>query len=1804
MAREDEKSQKQNASPPSPPQASKTHQKEKSNTEDTENPDVLNKVQFADPEMIASADSGIESESPETSPVEKNKPRRSILKPARRAQRVRVKGSRRIAHLFPTQQQQDRLEMYGYSVLVDVCIQNLKIRALFDTGATNTVISPRALALLHSPPECLPYDRSYGGASPDIKIPSQGVVQLPFRIGDQLYQYRAVVADIDGPLIIGADFMMEHEMQLRFTRKGGSVKDSVNNTTFKLHIEKRHMAQWVKTRITECIQPGQEKMVTARMVNCHHRARPPPGEGGMLEPVTSLRAKGALVPYVYMNAHTDTPITVYNTGDEPLWLDAGTILGCWTPAKILSRISQDQDQDEDAVANPDQFDVTLPKEDQGYESDDSDVYESETEDSDTDSLPSSTESEPDESDDELQSEARTHFCKKQYADPPSHLEDLVQRSDLVSKKQKAQLMNLLQSYQDVMVDPRSPLGRTPLVEHKIDTGDAMPIRQAMRPPAKSLAGASEAEIQKMLDQGLIRPSDSPWASPVVLVRKKDGTIRFCVDYRRLNEVTRKDAYPLPRIDACFDCLGRSTWFCTLDLRSGYWQVPVQPEDVEKTAFITPQGLYEYLVMPFGLTNAPATFERLMEKVLKGLQWKQCLVYIDDIIVFGSTFTETLDHLKQVFQRLRQAKLTCKPRKCELFRKKVAFLGHIVSKDGLECDPKKIEAVSNWPVPRTAKDIRSFLGLAGYYRRFIKNFAEYSAPLTELTKSNVPFEWTKRQQNSFDALKSCLCNPPVLSYPTDEDMYILDTDASNHGIGAVLSQVQGPHQEERVISYASKTLQGAQKTYCTTKKELFAMVYFVKHFRHYLLGRRFLVRTDHASLLWLLNFRNPEGILARWLMTLSSYMPFDYITHRAGKDHGNADAMSRIPLEEPIAHKRCPKTYVGCPSCYPGAVTIDMSPGERDLTAQIATAQANLVRSKKNSRTRKNTKRVTINTEDPVDNEEASVGCECEESMRNTSTEVPSKETPSSRDGTTPLTRANFTSWTFGWSSKYLRQVQRDDLEIRTVLTRKQHHATAPPPDLRRRESHELKTYWSQWDTLTVIDGLLYRRYRIRPEADSVLQLIVPRRLRPAILTYAHDVPQAAHRGEHGTFGTVRSRFYWPTYRKDVKLHVRACEKCQRSKPRDPGRAPLQQVAAGEPMECCAMDLLGPFDPATDAGNRYVLVIGDVFSKWIEAYAIPNKEAVTVAKKLTDFFCRFGIPQRLHSDRGKEFHNQVIDEVSRLLHIQPTFTTAYRPQSNGMIERFNRTLIKMLKTFIDDFVNPTTWDTLLPMLTSAYRATEHASTKCTPNLLFMGREVHLPVDVLAGAPPRQRTFYNAASYGQWLSRSLSAAHKYARETLGKAAVRQKRGYDQRHKTRKWTPTLGEWVYLYYPPYSRYKLGSPWIGPYVVVGQGKARTWLIQAAPDKPVRVAHEDNLKSVQGRLQLQDNWIRQQQRHHAPDVNPEEDDAYLSPPNSDDETSEDEQSQPVKPRLPDVPKPTSITPPALKDERKPPSKKARPEKPSTEPKRRKSRSPTPDHPKHPMRTRSSSPENEKPQKEMPRSTSEDLQTPMDPPADVQPQLNQPSSGPTPDPPTDFPEKSEAVPKPQLPTDPTSLPDDIEPPEDINPNHIESPDTKFENAPDEAVKEEIKVEIPDLLEKPSIAVPEKEEFESPPEAPPSLEESTSPEKPHPDEQSPPEPPPGADESDAEEFVDAPEEPFSPEPPPVPTPVQSPSPPEPPPLRRSTRVRRAPKKYDPCSSDEEDDEDDPSADVITPVDEDPPPTRQLATLIRFHHDLEPD
>ncbi|KAI3360647.1 hypothetical protein L3Q82_002512 [Scortum barcoo] len=484
------------------------------------------------------------------------------------------------------------------------------------------------------------------------------------------------------------------------------------------------------------------------------------------------------------------------------------------------------------------------------------------------------------------------------AQPPSMetkqaIDDLYDRScEGLEEGQRLQLRELLDLFSDIFAAKDEDCTHTSLVQHNIDTGNAHPIRlHPCRLPLTKRALA-EQKIKEMVEAGIIEPSTSPWAAPVVLVKKKDDTWRFCVDYHLLNNVTRKDSYPLPRVDDALDCIAGSRWFSSLDLQSGYWQVELAPEARPKTAFSIGQGLWQFKVMPFGLCNAPATFERLMERVLADIPRDRCVVYLDDLLAHAADFDSALANLRDVFFAIRKAGLRLHPRKCHLFRRETSFLGHVVSAAGVSTDPAKVTAVRNWPVPRNIGELRSFLGLASYYRRFVRDFATTASPLHRLTQKGQVFQWGEDCAQAFAQLRTALTEAPVLAYPDPCRPFIVDTDASNVGLGAVLSQ-EG-EQGEQVIAYFSRSLSRPERNYCVTRRELLAVILSLRHFRPYLYGQRFLLRTDHASLTWLLNFKEPEGQLARWLETLQDYN-FE-VRHRAGRLHVNADALSRRPCE--------------------------------------------------------------------------------------------------------------------------------------------------------------------------------------------------------------------------------------------------------------------------------------------------------------------------------------------------------------------------------------------------------------------------------------------------------------------------------------------------------------------------------------------------------------------------------------------------------------------------------------------------------------------------------------------------------------------------------------------------------------------------------------------------------------------------------------------------------------------------------------------------------------------------------------------
>jgi hypothetical protein len=462
----------------------------------------------------------------------------------------------------------------------------------------------------------------------------------------------------------------------------------------------------------------------------------------------------------------------------------------------------------------------------------------------------------------------------------------------ITDEQRNEFRSLLSEYEDLFPKTVADLPGITEFDYTIELeegADQKPISCRLRRYSPSERGAIQAELETMLEAGVVRPSKSPWVSPVVLVPKKDASMRFCVNYRRLNQLTTSDRFPLPRIDDCLDSLQGKKYFSMLDCMAGYWQVKMSEESTKFTAFITPFGVYEFTVMPFGLKNAPAAFSRMMSRVMADYLYEFVTVYLDDIAVYSMTFDEHCEHLRKVFERCREHRISLKLGKCVFLAPRFRYLGYLVEDGSIRPDPAKVEVLEHLPVPKNIKSVRAFLGLASYFRRFIPRFTEVASPLTKLLSKSVRFDWTMECQEAFDNLRKALTVSPLLKLADREHQFVISTDASNVAIGAVLEQYDD-NEELRPVSYASRSLTASERNYTVHEREALALVYFLKKFRCYLFGTRFIAYTDNSAILSLLKQDEPTGRLSRWSMLLLEY-DFD-LRHRAGKMNPVADFLSR------------------------------------------------------------------------------------------------------------------------------------------------------------------------------------------------------------------------------------------------------------------------------------------------------------------------------------------------------------------------------------------------------------------------------------------------------------------------------------------------------------------------------------------------------------------------------------------------------------------------------------------------------------------------------------------------------------------------------------------------------------------------------------------------------------------------------------------------------------------------------------------------------------------------------------------------
>lgn len=926
----------------------------------------------------------------------------------------------------------------------------------------------------------------------------------------------------------------------------------------------------------------------------------------------------------------------------------------------------------------------------------------------------------------------------------------------LTAEQKDKVTRLFNRFEAIFSKGATDLGNTDIVKHVINLTDDKPFKEPYRRVAPALIQEIREHLAEMIEADAIRPSDSPYSSNVVIVRKKDGTIRFCIDYRKLNLRTIKDAYAIPRIEDTLHLLAGSRHFSTLDLKAGYWQVELKEEDKCKTAFqVGTLGFYECNRMPFGLCNAPATFQRLMERCMGDLNLRECLIYLDDIIIFSETFDAHLDRLEAVFDRLRQHNLKLKPSKCEFFKTEVTYLGHIVSADGIKTDPGKINAIKDWPVPHSVKDVRRFLGFSGYYRKFVKNYASIVRPLNDLlighsTGPNKPkkkkqprpstFEWKAEQQDAFATIIDKLSSPPVLAYAEYEHPFILHTDASMNGLGAVLYQKK--EGIERVIAYASRGLKQSERNYPAHKLEFLALKWAITDkFHDYLYGATFEAVSDNNPLTYVLTTAKLDATGQRWIAALSNYN--FTIKYRSGKKNNDADGLSRQLVSDE-----------GQSTVFPDTINAICS-----MTLAVA----------------EDTELDNIAPEEYVPDDG-----------------IPDE-----------LLRAH------ALSSNDWRRGQMEDRTLARVI-HLFHSGQRPSAKQSAKEPVGVRKYLREWSKFSFQEGVLYRTATLR--GQKIDQLVLPASAKDTVLGALHD--DLGHQGRDRTTSLVKERYYWTGMDGDIQRKVKSCDRCIRQKVPVPIAAELVPISSTTAMGLVCIDYLSL--ETSKGGYENVLVITDHFTRYAQAIPTRNQTARTTARVLFDnFFVHYGFPSKLHSDRGANFESKVIKHLCKIAKIRKTRTTPYHPMGNGQVERFNQTLIRMLGTLAAE--EKRDWKSHIPTMTHAYNATVHESTGFSPFYLMFGRQPRLAIDAFLGIRTDAVTGRSRKDYAQKLESRLKLAYRRANDEAVNRAGKYKAYYDVRvkkHQLRPGDRVLSRNVGIR----GKHKLADRWEEePYIVVRQ---------------------------------------------------------------------------------------------------------------------------------------------------------------------------------------------------------------------------------------------------------------------------------------------------------------------------------------------------------------------------------------------------
>ena len=832
------------------------------------------------------------------------------------------------------------------------------------------------------------------------------------------------------------------------------------------------------------------------------------------------------------------------------------------------------------------------------------------------------------------------------------------------------------------------IGMTPLLEFDIDVGEAKPINQRQYEISPYILDRVKVEVKRMEDMGVVSRCETPtgWSSPFVIVNKPDGRIRLCIDLRKINAVTvNKDAYPLPNISTILSQLQDTKYISAIDLKDAFWQLKCSERTQKVLAFKVPgMGFYQINRMPFGAVTASQHMVRLMDMVIGHDLEPHVFVYLDDIVVVTGTFEKHVEILAEVARRLEEAKLTISVEKSRFCLAEMKFLGFIIDARGIRVDPEKVECIAKFPRPTSVREIRRFIGMAGYYRRFVPNFSELSAPMTNLISKKGKLQWSLEAEHSFKEIKRRLMSAPILVTPKWNEMFTIHTDASDYATGAMLTQGEG--EDERPIAYMSRKMIDAQTRYTTTEKECLAILLAVKHFRCYVDGVRFKIITDHAALKWLNSLDIKTGRLARWIAELSQY---DYVVeHRKGPLHVIPDALSRIDnapepeivYEVAVVQPLEVKRGRGRPRKFPvnaqSAKTAQLE-AERKITETTPVAKrrgrppklpSTLNNSAANKKADQQPAAPTVATRKrgrPRKLVQAETGAV--EKADEVPTATADQENSSDTIASQPVKVA--------------------DSEVDQPLEVAREEPDADYMKLIKDIQKCPKGYLGY----RVFDGKIYRFDKTVKLTDEALRWkeMVPNNHAKEIIRLHHEVPLNPHMGFAKTYEKVKVHYWWPTMAKDIRKYVAECTTCGQIKaPNYITTAPLRS----HPIPMRKFDVLcldfATELPRSKKGNTCFFVGVDLLTKYPIGYASRQADGKTMIQFLSEKFMELGVPHTIISDNGKQFVSKEFQNFLTSWKVAHKTTPFYHPQANPA-ERVVKSMKDAIRAFAMD--NHALWD---------------------------------------------------------------------------------------------------------------------------------------------------------------------------------------------------------------------------------------------------------------------------------------------------------------------------------------------------------------------------------------------------------------------------------------------------------------------------------------------------------------------------------